>query len=127
MTKLNRGAFRVWDKKNKKYLENNRSVFIGMDGILFRDNNGYLLEVLTPQVCIVEYFTGFYDCNDQPIFEGDMVLFTNVKDYSDYFKASIYKHPTGCWCATGIANNLFGLHRDMRSKIVGTIHDATDK
>ena len=123
MTKLNRGAFRVWDKKNKKYLENNRSVFIGMDGILFRDNNGYLLEVLTPQVCIVEYFTGFYDCNDQPVFEGD--TFSHL----DGTEISCVEHTDRYGFSYLYARCMMQLDNDISSrvKVSGTIHDATDK
>ena len=86
MTKLNKGAFRVWDSKDNKYvnlddesfrytIDKNGDLiaFVAQECFIELSVTAYISVLTNKNIFIVEYFTGFYDCNDQPIFEGDLL------------------------------------------------------
>lgn len=71
--KLQRGAFRVWNSKKKQY-EWAADFFISQDGELFERFDGGRVQKVSADSLenyTVEHFTGFYDCDGKPIFEGD--------------------------------------------------------
>ena len=70
--------FRVWDKKNKKYMENYASCSINESGVLHVHTFGQHYELENTEDFEVEQCTGLKDKNGNLIYESDYVKANDV-------------------------------------------------
>ena len=123
-----RFKFRVWDKKNKRYMENYASCSINESGILHVHIFGQHYELGNTEDFEVEQCTGLKDKNGNLIYENDLIKTANYK--------------TGCaeiyvvkWCVEcGLyelestqSDQIIDMFRAEKGIICGNIHEQKDK
>ncbi len=125
MSELNRGAFRVWDKEHYKYMDDFELEIYGLmsNGELGCITTNEKLEPLPNYERdddTVEQFTGFYDANDKPVFEGDILFSSDHGNqgiiWDDRYGWFLNKQSTTLLyeCYSGFSESML---------IIGTIHD----
>ena len=72
----NRFKFRVWDVKNKKFLPESYFAILG-NGKLIVTISGYYNDFTNTNQddYVVQQHTGLTDSNDNPIYEGDILMY----------------------------------------------------
>ena len=66
--------FRVWDVKNKRFLNSSDIAINGNGNLLITDSGWYEnFENQNSSDYVIQQFTGEYDKNNKPIYEGDVV------------------------------------------------------
>ena len=86
--------FRCWDKVNKKFVPPSH-IAINGNGILLITDSGMYEKLQNKNYCnvdqeyVVQQFTGLYDKNKKPIYEGDRVRFGYTKNH-DFFGEVIW-------------------------------------
>ena len=108
--------FRVWDKKDKKWLEYG---FLGFDGELLMDNVGGGLETHEKiKDCVIQSFIGLKDKNGKEIYEGDIVQTQGVDNWEVIFRK-------GCFCyKTG--ERQYHIFNEKEVEIIGNIYENKD-
>jgi uncharacterized phage protein (TIGR01671 family) len=82
--------FRVWDIENKKFLNPSDIAINGNGNLLITDSGWYEnFENQNLSDYVVQQFTGEYDKNNTPIYEGDRVRF-GYSESHDFFGEVIY-------------------------------------
>ena len=81
--------FRCWDKVNKKFVPPSH-IAINGNGILLITDSGMYEKLQNKNYCnvdqeyVVQQFTGLYDKNKKPIYEGDRVRFGYTKTHDSF-------------------------------------------
>lgn len=130
--KLLSGAFRVWDKEEDRYLTPEQMPFMNHTGTLIMPERAPQLGHGIGAVCvaiavdssryIVERFTGFYDADDRPIFEGDCLTATQ-SGFLLFENTAVYQDRRELWRLTDLVSCLADVMEYASIKIVGTVHD----
>ena len=118
--------FRVYDKKEKKYPENQHHFYIDSDGDLFFDKNKMEissdLTTCDPDRYIVEYSTGKKDKRDTEIYAGDIVC-----DPDGYHYQVEWDSEDAMFCLneiSGCDSVDFKCARSEDFEVIITIHDG---
>jgi uncharacterized phage protein (TIGR01671 family) len=107
--------FRVWDVKNKKFLNPSDIAINGNGNLLITDSGWYEnFENQNLSDYIIQQFTGEYDKNNAPIYEGDIIRAYCDKYLNGNFEAEVVfldaefqtklgeKQYAGLWSGDGI-------------------------
>jgi uncharacterized phage protein (TIGR01671 family) len=88
--------FRVWSKNEKKFLDTDDCFLSGNGKLYVYDNmDGNIIKA--PNDVVIQQFTGLYDKNNNPIYEGDVV---EVNKYTSVTATVDYK--LGEWVLDGV-------------------------
>jgi uncharacterized phage protein (TIGR01671 family) len=109
--------FRVWDKKNKKMVENYLSIHdLGNQMVQVQDGDGMVLE------CELMQFTGLLDKNGKEIYEGDIIAY---RDRKDKLMEGIEVKWTGIMGEQGVYGYGYDITPD-KCEIIGNIYSNPD-
>lgn len=129
--------FRVWDKKNKKYMENYASCSINESGVLHVHTFGQHYELENTEDFEVEQCTGLKDKNGNLIYAGDkgiLTVFGGIGPNGGYVDSDKQVNAQVEWvdeCAGFYFIDDNGIYYDMTNsienfEIVGNIHEQKD-
>lgn len=111
---------RAWHKKNKKFVYFDPEV---MKKDRYAADHFFTLMQGNHPDGVLEQFTGLYDCNEKPIYEGDRVLI----NYNPRQEYEVVWEQYGAYFRCKVADGERGLswnaYPDLRTEIIGTIHD----
>ena len=115
--------FRIWDKENKKFLcfsQENKTAWFHTREI--NENEAHVF--LSPFSHIeISLFTGFYDKNENPIFEGDIIRVFPCYESEGLFIAD---HGIACYLyRREHTEKLRDIHE--RCTIIGNIYEDIEK
>ena len=93
--------FKIWDKVEKVYLENDNenAYFLNMNGKLYKMNFRLdTLEKLLPERYVMLRNVGTLDINSKETFEGDIVKWKSLDDDKEEYSEVIYDDYLKCYC-----------------------------
>ena len=119
---MRKHKFRIYDKNNKEYLDNEDYQIACDDGEIYqavgvRFDAGLSAGIITTYGLIAEEFTGVLDKNGVEIYENDTLAPFNA--------IVVWSNKLGAWCAHHQNDaNKWLLFTDLDNlKVAGTIHD----
>lgn len=116
--------FRVWDKKNKKYMENYASCSINESGVLHVHTFGQHYELENTEDFEVEQCTGLKDKNGNLIYDGDIIRWYGTHKTQDYKVVWV----NAGWCLKDLRTmTTIAMTGLEASEIIGNIHEQKER
>ena len=116
--------FRVWDKKNKKYMENYASCSINESGVLHVHTFGQHYELENTEDFEVEQCTGLKDKNGNLIYDGDIIRWYGTHKTQDYKVVWV----NAGWCLKDLRTmTTIAMTGLEASEIIGNIHEQKEQ
>lgn len=117
-----RFKFRVWDKKNKTYLDEDY-LWLGAEGYAY--DSQYQLSIID---FTIEQCTGQKDKNGKLIYEGDKVRILKTILYVAWNGATYFLYPDGVELTQDVMRSStplcwYMVHYRKKIKVVGNIHE----